>query len=885
MLQRKPTRIELKAEDKEEYEAIKREQAEARVRAGLEPGGKQPLSPLFSDNYFFDGAGQELSSRRVVLRVRLYDESKKAVITVLKDGIGRAPEEEEEIEPAVALRCLEDPNLLLQLDSPLLRGLASSLGVGSLVGLGGFLNVRQEYEWRGQLLELDETRYEWGTLYELECETSEPERLRGDLEAFLGQRNIPFAYSANTKLLAAAPGELGSGRLQQEPPALGNQWIDDVTLREQLERLLPPSVMAAAADDLRRWGDAVVGPIKELGRQAEAEPPRLCKDEVVTCPAWAALKAASAREGLVALAYERPYGPHSRLVQARRGGQAGAVWRLLRPVQLPLGDDRRRGAAAGELPELREALGHLTSRDPQQFWTSGQWMTETGGGSDVAGATATLATPLDPGATGVGSWHSLSGYKWFTSAADGEVAMALARERDPGSGAPIPGAAGLALYYVPVRRDADGCPQGFEVVRLKDKLGTRQLPTAELRLTGMRALKVSPVGRGVAAISPMLTITRLHNAVAAVAYMRRLTALAGDYARRRTVFGRPLCEQPLAVRSREGGEGRARIEAGVWGKWRWERVRGAGRCRAGRPDGRAERDGRAVPGRRPEGRAGARAASRAAAPELRRPRSPVSRSMLSSFPAFRSLRRPQIRALAWMEVRTAGSLVLLLELARLLGLQECGAASAADARLLRLLVPLAKAHTAKEAVAVLPIWEGTTAVQSLDLLRVLAASRWQAGAAWLAGARARLAAAAGAGEAASAGGVGEAASAGGAACPARPEGRPLLRVAGAVEAALEGIERQMAAMAAGTLEAAEACCRNLATAMSRAHIGVLLVEHAAWAVGRRGREHAALLAAEWCREALGGQSPGTSGQGEQLLAAARVMARVGEPLSQPRARY
>lgn len=47
----------------------------------------------------------------------------------------------------------------------------SSLGVSSLVGLGGFRNIRQEYDWRGLVLELDETKFEWGTLYELECET------------------------------------------------------------------------------------------------------------------------------------------------------------------------------------------------------------------------------------------------------------------------------------------------------------------------------------------------------------------------------------------------------------------------------------------------------------------------------------------------------------------------------------------------------------------------------------------------------------------------------------------------------------------------------------------------------------------------------------------
>lgn len=37
--------------------------------------------------------------------------------------------------------------------------------------LGGFHNVRQEAAWQGFTLELDETRYEWGSLYELEAET------------------------------------------------------------------------------------------------------------------------------------------------------------------------------------------------------------------------------------------------------------------------------------------------------------------------------------------------------------------------------------------------------------------------------------------------------------------------------------------------------------------------------------------------------------------------------------------------------------------------------------------------------------------------------------------------------------------------------------------
>ena len=39
--------------------------------------------------------------------------------------------------------------------------------------------------------------------------------------------------------------------------------------------------------------------------------------------------------------------------------------------------------ASGEEFLRSGAYHRLTTRDPQQFWTSGQWMTEKKGGSDV----------------------------------------------------------------------------------------------------------------------------------------------------------------------------------------------------------------------------------------------------------------------------------------------------------------------------------------------------------------------------------------------------------------------------------------------------------------------------------------------------------------------
>lgn len=56
----------------------------------------------------------------------------------------------------------------------------------------------------------------------------------------------------------------------------------------------------------------------------------------------------------------------------------------------------------------------------------------------------------------------------------------------------LQGTKGLSLFYLEVR-DAKGQLNGIEVQRLKDKLGTRQLPTAEMLLDGVKALRVREV--------------------------------------------------------------------------------------------------------------------------------------------------------------------------------------------------------------------------------------------------------------------------------------------------------------------------------------------------------------------------------------------------------
>lgn len=158
------------------------------------------------ENCFFDGASQELSSRHVVLRLRFYDVDRKAVMTmkgkqILQGGIGSALEVEEEIDVKLARQYLEDPSSMLTSEISVIKKLKETVGEipGGLVSLGSFFNLRREYIWRGHVLELDQTSFPWGTLYEIEAETPKPEELKQELEAVLAQHDIPYSYSVKSK--------------------------------------------------------------------------------------------------------------------------------------------------------------------------------------------------------------------------------------------------------------------------------------------------------------------------------------------------------------------------------------------------------------------------------------------------------------------------------------------------------------------------------------------------------------------------------------------------------------------------------------------------------------------------------------------------------------
>ncbi len=519
----------------------------------------------------------------------------------------------------------------------------------------------------------------------------------------------------------------------QDPPQLPDPWRSDRVLRGWLDwRLssarraaLEPHLRALAAHALDAWAERRNTPRREpVLTPWDAWGARV--DRIALTPAWERGPGITTRHGLL-------WAGHADTADGgARADQFARVYLYhcaseFHTCPLAMTDGAVAALeASGERALIERALPRYLSRDPATLWLAGQWMTETHGGSDVA-RSETIARR-----DAAGRWR-LYGRKWFSSAVVCESALALARPEGAGDGGDA-----LGLFHVETR-DAAGNWNGLRVQRLKDKLGTRELPTAEIELDGVPAWPLGEPAHGVRRIAPMLNVTRLWSTLGALATTRRALALAGDYATRRQAFGRVLAAQPL---HRE--------------------------------------------------------------------------------------------TLADIACAFEAAFHLAFHAALLLGRVEAGVATTGEAAALRLLIPLAKLWVSKLSVAlvsecleafggagyiedtglpqllrdvqVFPIWEGTTNVLALDMLRAL-------GRHGLAPLRAALAPAPGAAD------------------PAAVR---------AVCNAFDAAERWLAANA-GDRDQLEAGARGLGFTLARTCAAALLAEHAAWSNDRGAAAPAAAL--------------------------------------------
>ena len=176
-----------------------------------------------------------------------------------------------------------------------------------------------------------------------------------------------------------------------------------------------------------------------------------------------------------------------------------------------------------------DVFDDLTARDMEELRQGAMFLTEEQGGSDV-GKNETTATPVE----GDEYTYELEGEKWFCSNIDAGAALVLARRPDAPEETD-----GLSLF---VLKQDDELRESGDVYyrRLKDKLGTKSVPTGEVELRGARAHLVGEPERGFKYMTEMLNYERLTNAFGSCGTMGRALLESKVHAADREAFGEPI---------------------------------------------------------------------------------------------------------------------------------------------------------------------------------------------------------------------------------------------------------------------------------------------------------------------------------------------------------
>lgn len=340
-------------------------------------------------------------------------------------------------------------------------------------------------------------------------------------------------------------------------------WYGDDRL---LQRLLARYADEPDAGALRRWGASVSGRLRRLAEES-ARPenrPRLEPFDargrrvnriVLPASTRAALAAVEGGEGLGAVS-DDPHVHYAKLYLYAQNGEAGVACSaactdgLVRTLE-----------AHGDRDVHRRAVEDVRGSTEERVVHGAQFVTEIQGGSDVP-ANRTRAAPD-------GDAYRLSGQKWFCSNVNADWYLVTARP-EPSS----EGRGGVGLFLVPARLPGNGegtgspggrpdtrgsgensqpiIRNGHTVDRLKHKMGTRELATAEVTFRGARAWPVGPPAHGLKILlRHVLVPSRYACVLFAASALRRAERIAGVYAEFREAFGRPIADYPRVAASLE----------------------------------------------------------------------------------------------------------------------------------------------------------------------------------------------------------------------------------------------------------------------------------------------------------------------------------------------
>ncbi len=356
------------------------------------------------------------------------------------------------------------------------------------------------------------------------------------------------AAPAASPTALASRTEVARRSQQLAPDCRGLNFFDlDRSVRDLLPLYMDAPLLAHLQPHLQELGELAGGRLADLSDAAERHPPvlhtrdRWGRDDewIESHPAYHAMEEiAFGRFGMHAmthragvLGWPQPMPPLAKYMFHYLFAQA--EFGLLCPVNLTDSSSELIHRYGSE--EIRARyLDAIWSQDMTRLLRCAQFMTEKAGGSDVGAAELTAVREGD-------HWR-LYGEKWFCSNVDAELAVLLARPEGAQAGG-----RGLGLFLLPKTLE-DGSRNDYRITRLKDKMGSRSMPSGEIVFEGALAWHLGDIDRGLKQMLEMVNSSRVSHLTRAAGMMRRCLNEAMQASRHRNAFGQAVIDHPLMQR-------------------------------------------------------------------------------------------------------------------------------------------------------------------------------------------------------------------------------------------------------------------------------------------------------------------------------------------------
>jgi len=179
------------------------------------------------------------------------------------------------------------------------------------------------------------------------------------------------------------------------------------------------------------------------------------------------------------------------------------------------------------------------------YFLGSQFVSEIQGGSDVPVNLVEAVYEEAEGPDGISNCWRIYGQKFFCSAMQADFSIVTAKPKN------VPSSTRIAAFAVPAWLPGNKEKEvrnSYTIDRLKQKLGTAELPTAEITYNGAVAYPVGPLENGLAdVVGIVLSLSRMHIAFGMAAGGLRVAREAILYAQFRTAFGVPIASFPLMM--------------------------------------------------------------------------------------------------------------------------------------------------------------------------------------------------------------------------------------------------------------------------------------------------------------------------------------------------